>query len=243
MDKLLIGVLITKEVTGKKRKMCVVECPDCQNQRQVRYDSFMVLETTCCRSCVNLRRPTKPDDELFDWREYYHSKKGKLSHIYQQQKQRCSEKGWQLPTYTQEELLTWGLALPEYHELFEAWEASGYKKGLSPSIDRLDDYQSYSLTNIRMVSWDVNNRKGHTSQIIGDNTKNCLAVDQLNLDGDFIKRHHSIKAASREVGVDNSKIGNVCKGLPIKKGNGYTTPQTAGGFKWRYSLQPNPPSI
>lgn len=241
MDKLLIEVLAPTKVNGKTRKMCIVACPDCFAQRQVRCDSFKVLETTCCRTCTNLRRPTKPEEELFNWKEFYHSKEGKLAHMYQQHKQRSSKKGWPQPTYTQEELFAWGMALPHYHSLFNTWVSSGYARELSPSIDRLDDYLPYSLDNIRMVAWEENNHKGSYWQVIGKNTKNCLAVDQLTLDGQFIQRFHSCMAASRALNIDDSKIGIVCRGLPIKKGNRYSTPQTAGGYRWRFSTHPNPP--
>lgn len=240
MSKILVNVLPTQKVNGKTRQLCVVGCPDCKKRREIRYDAFHSAETTCCRSCTNLRRPTKPEEALFNWREYYHSKVGKLSHIFQDQRIRCKEKGWEPPQYTREALVEWGMARTEYHTLFDAWAASGFLRELSPSIDRLDDYKTYMFSNIRIVSWQENNDKGRHWQVIGKNTKNCLAVDQLDLKGNFIKRFHSAKAAARELSVDDSKIGQVCKALPVKKGSRMVTPQTAGGFKWRYSLQPNP---
>lgn len=240
MSKIWIERLPNRVVNNKVRLYCLVECPDCNKRREIRQDAFNAVDTTCCRSCTNLRRPTKPEEDLFNWEKHYHSKEGKLAHMYQQHKRRCSLKGWPQPSYSQEELITWGMSLTEYHEIFDAWTKSGYLKSLSPSIDRLDDYQSYSLNNIRMVTWDVNNKKGYHWQIVGKNTKNCLAVDQLTMDGVFIKRFHSIQAASRALNIDDSKIGGVCKGLPIKKRNGFSTPVSAGGFKWRYSTIPNP---
>lgn len=240
MDKILIEILPNKTVNGKPRSYCLIECPDCKKRREVRLDMFRSSETSCCRSCINLRRPTKSEEELFDWEAHYHSKEGKLAHAYQQQKQRCVKKGWPAPTYNQEELVTWGMSNPQYHALFEAWENSGFRKELSPSIDRLDDYTSYTLDNIQITSWKDNNHKGRYWQVIGENTKNSLAVDQLDMSGVFINRFHSIKAAARALSIDDSKIGNVCKGVPVKKGRGFSTPVSAGGFKWRYSTQPNP---
>lgn len=243
MDKLLIEVLPTKTVNGKTRTFCIVKCPDCQQHREIRLDAFHKLETTCCRSCVNLRRPTKDAKDLFDWKAYYHSKEGKLAHMYQQQRQRCLKKQWPQPTYTQEELISWGLSQSIYHTLFEIWETNDYQRELSPSIDRLDDYKSYTLDNIQLTAWRDNNAKGKHWQVIGINTKNSLAVDQLDMEGNFIQRHHSIKSAARLVNIDDAKICAVCKGVPVKKGSRYSTPVSAGGFKWRYSTIPNPPDI
>ena len=240
MDKILIEVLAPVSINGKWRQKCIVSCPDCSRQREIRYDAYKAAETSCCRTCINLRRPTKPEEELFDQKTYYHSKIGKLSSLFQQQKIRCKEKGWEAPKYSQEELTAWALALPIFHTLFDQWESSGFQKHLSPSIDRLDDYETYSLGNIQIVTWQENNDKGRYWQIVGKNTKNSLAVDQLSMDGVFLRRFHSIKEASRVVGTDNSKISGVCKGLPIKKGNRTTTPISAGGYKWRYSHVPNP---
>lgn len=242
MDKILIAELGVKTVGNTQRNMCLVECPDCSSQREIRQDSFKAVETTCCRSCVNLRRPTKPEEELFDWKSYYHSKVGKLAHLFQTQRVRCKEKGWDAPIYTQEELTEWGMSLPKFHDIFDAWVASDFQKSLSPSIDRLDDYKSYSLSNIRLVTWQENNDKGRYWQVIGLNTKNSIAVDQLTLNGRFIKRFHSVAAAGRALEIDNTKIGQVCRGLPVKKGNRMSTPKTAGGYMWRYSSVPNPPA-
>lgn len=239
MDKILIGAAYTKIVKEKNRTLQVVRCPDCSTEREVRADMVKNSETTCCRSCVNRRRDTKPKEELFCWKAYYHSKEGKLSHIYQGHRQRSQEKGWEMPPYTREELVHWAMTQTVYHKLFDGWEASGFIKNLSPSIDRLDDYKPYSLENIRLVTWQENNTKNHRWSREGVNNKRNIAVDQLNMCGEFIARHHSISEAARSVDLDGSRIGEVCRGLPIKKGKHFKTPLSTGGFKWRYSTEPN----
>ena len=50
-------------------------------------------------------------------------------------------------------------------------------------------------------------------------------VYQIDLDGEIIKRHESIKAASKEVGVDPKNIRAVLKGIQKK----------AGGYYWDYA--------
>lgn len=50
-------------------------------------------------------------------------------------------------------------------------------------------------------------------------------VVQLSLDNEYVKTYNSIKEASRELGLDDSSISNVCKGKKQK---------TCGGYKWMY---------
>lgn len=238
MERLLLNTF-TRRVKGKTREIAIVECPDCDGIREMRYDSYVIATTTCCRSCLNLRRPTKNEEDRFDWEAYYHSKLGKAAHIYQTQRLRCKTKGWPEPDYTREELIDWLLNSSTYHALFDAWEASGHQKHLAPSVDRLDDYKTYSLANTRIVTWQENNNRGRKDQVEGRNLKNCKAVDQLTLDGVFVQRFHSVSAAARFHQTDDSKIGAVCRGLPVKKGNKYVTPKTVKGFKWQYSAFPN----
>lgn len=224
MDQIILEY--TSQIVGdRKRKLAVVECPDCSEQRTVRVDSLKVNKTTCCRSCLNLRRPTKPEEELFNYKEYYRSKEGKLAHMYQAQKLRSKEKGWKQPDYTQKELIDWAMKQDLYHNLYADWKDSNYQKSLAPSIDRIDDYKPYSLDNIQLMTWDSNNTKGSYYQKIGKNQKNSKAVHQFDLDGNFIQEFHSLKDAERQTGVNNATISRACR-----------KPQcTAGGFRWSYS--------
>lgn len=243
MDKILIRQLPNKLLNGRLRLICLIECPDCSIQREVRFDSFKLSETTCCRSCSNLRRPTKSKEELFNGLLYRRSDIGRLAHIYTTQRSRCLLKGWPLPTYTQQELIDWGMTNPKYLTIYAAWKDSNYLKNLTPSIDRLDDYISYCFSNIRIVTWGVNNIKGHSDTISGNNTKRSKAVDQLSISGVFIRRFFSIADVSRKLSINKSHIGEVCSGRPIKKGGITRITLTAGGFKWRYSTVPNKHSI
>ena len=214
-----------KMVGNKIRKMTIIKCPDCLKEREVRYDSVKSSETTCCRSCLNLRRPTKPKEELFHWQKYYRSKVGKIAHAFQTHKLRSKEKGWQPPTYTREELIHWAMSQDSYHILFRNWEESNYSSNLSPSIDRIDDYGIYSFDNIQLITWEQNNHKGRHYQKIGLNRKNSIAVNQYTLDGDFLNSFHSLIEAERQTGVSNASISRVCR----------NPTHTAGGFKWEYA--------
>lgn len=224
MDKIIKDTFI--DTSGKRnRKSANVICPDCLTERTVRFDSLARNKTTCCRSCLNLRRETKATEDLFNWQDYYRSKEGRLAYIYQAQKARSKSKGWQKPSYTQQELIDWALAQEVYHSLYDTWVASNYLKHNSPSIDRIDDYGFYTLDNIQLMSWQANNDKGTHNQLIGLNTKNSVAVLQYDIKDNLIAEYFSMKEAERVTGISNASISRACK---------ETNNSLAGGFKWKY---------
>lgn len=64
----------------------------------------------------------------------------------------------------------------------------------------------------------------HRSNIL---KKGCIKkVKQYDLDGNFIKEWNSIMEIKRELGINNSNIGECCKGRR----------KTAGGYVWRELL-------
>lgn len=237
--KIKIRDLPSKIVNNKTRYYCEIKCPKCEKLRTTRLDTFKTCSTTFCRSCLNSLRPKKDKEDLFNQQNYYHSLKGKASNIYTAQLQKCKERSYSLPTYTREELIMYLLNNSQYIDLFNKWEKANFDKNLAPSVDRIDDYKSYSFNNIQLGTWQFNNDNFSKNTISGKTTKVCKAVDQLDLNGNFIKRFHSQQAAMRDTNVPSNKISAICVGKPVKKGNRYSTPRTAGGFKWRYSTVPN----
>jgi len=156
---------------------------------------------------------------------YKRSKVGLVSRIYNNQKTASDRRGYEHPTYTLVELREWLLSQNKYHELHAAWVKSNYEYGLSPSVDRLDDYVSYALNNVQLMTWDENNTKGNVDQKSGKLNKRNRAVSQFSLDGTFIESFHSGREASRMTGV--SKVSD-CVSNPGRN-------KTAGGFIWRYT--------
>jgi len=51
-------------------------------------------------------------------------------------------------------------------------------------------------------------------------------VDQLSMDGTYIKTWHGVHAAGRDLGIHGENISKVCKGERSH----------TGGFKWRYTV-------
>lgn len=238
MRKILLDTYIKGTLTNGKqrlREFAKIQCPDCMRVRDTRYDSYVASETTRCRACIMEKKPLKNKEDKFNRMEYYHTIQGKIYSVYHQQVSRSKKYTWQLPAYTKEQLLDWVLAQPTANLLFENWEKSNYAKHLAPSIDRLDDYKPYSLTNIQLTTWEYNNQKGKEHKLKGLNTKATKPVNQYTLGGEFVKKYHSMMEAQRQTGIDNAKISACCVGYRIAKG--YQKPvHTAGGFKWAYAV-------
>lgn len=116
-----------------------------------------------------------------------------------------------------------------YSDLWCAWVNSGYDKWLSPSVDRKDNTQSYTLSNIQLGTWKENLNKQKQDNIEGIYLHSgSKAVDQLTLDGEYIRSYPSVAIAARElngrrVGVSN--ITAVCSGKW----------HSAYGYKWRFA--------
>ena len=220
--------LILKEAYRKvgKRTYSLVQCPSCSSTRDVQVGNLKAQKSTFCRSCVNRLKSKYP--QVAD--KTYHTIGGRVSGMYSSQVSRSKKYGWNLPTYTRDELLDWVVNQPNYEQLFNDWKDSGFSQDRSLSIDRLDDYKPYSFDNIRLVDWETNNKKGSESQITGDNTKNCRAVRQLTMDGIPIQDFHSVKAAARTLGISATGIHEAAQGFRYNKSPAYS----AGGYKWEY---------
>lgn len=220
MDKILL-----KTLTTGKRKSYLVQCPDCNSTRPMRSDSYKNAATTCCRSCLNLRRPTKDPEDKFNYMEFYRSPRGKASHIYSFQVDKSKARNHEPPKYTREELIDFLLNSEIYLTLFNQWKESGYLRDLAPSVDRLDDYETYSFDNIQVITWAENNKKYQEDVKNGKTTKVCRSVVQMDLEGNVIKEFYSVMQAQRETGIRNSHIIDVCRGRRSRTGN----------FLWRYA--------
>jgi len=154
----------------------------------------------------------------------YRSINGLTGKIYRTQKATSKRRGHKLPDYTLIELRKWILIQPNFYKLYNDWIESVYSTNLIPSCDRLDDYKPYTLSNLRLVTWKINNDKGRNDMRNGINNKNSKAVIQFNKSGDTIKEYYSIAQAKRETGINDTHISLNCLNKRI----------SAGGFVWKY---------
>ena len=103
---------------------------------------------------------------------------GRLVIMFNSAKTASKNRGMDAPTFTFEELKQFANG-GSYNKLYKAWEASGFDTELTPSIDRMDTNTSYTIKNIRFVTWKKNkdlnmleiskpvlriDDKGHTKQ-------------------------------------------------------------------------------
>lgn len=202
--------------------------PECTRCGETNPAEFHVGKRTICKSCVSTqikeRKKTIP---------------GLTRKIYFNQLATSKKAGRPPPAYTYEQLHDWITTNPNFPALHSAWVASGRQMDLIPSVDRLDNTQSYDLNNIQLVTW----KQNHTNQGIQHRSGQYLhkaskGVRQLDLDGNFIMEHPSVACALRHVKGTHSQtngkrqsisnITNVCNGIW----------PTAYKYKWEwvYSL-------
>jgi len=166
-----------------------------------------------CKSCFNKRV-----------KNIRRTKDGLISRIYSHQKGNSKRRGHNPPTYTKGELKDWLFNKQEFHELFYIWAESGYDKLSLPSCDRIDDYLSYSIDNIQLITWGENNIKGHNDRKNGINNKLSKAVLSINKITREEKEYYSISQASRETNIARYSIWNSCN----------DTSKLAGGCYWKF---------
>lgn len=157
-------------------------------------------------------------------KEYRHTKSGLICRIYNGQKKVSKRRGHDLPTYTLQELRNWCFNQEIFHELFEAWEESGFRITLTPSCDRMNDYEGYSLDRLQLMTWSKNCKKGNTDRRNGINNKVSKSVIGKNkITGDEVE-FYSGREASRETGIFQSSISACCTGKT----------KSAGGYYWKF---------
>lgn len=166
-----------------------------------------------CKKCV-LESNSKRDK----------TKIGLTARMYAHQRGASRKRGYSYPNYNLTDLREWVFNQSNFHYLYDKWVESGYNKNKIPSIDRLDDYESYNFNNIRLITWEENKNKGHFCRKNGLNNKDCKAVLQFTLKGEFVSEYYSQHDAYRKTGIFQASISRVC--LKEQK--------TAGGYIWKY---------
>lgn len=156
--------------------------------------------------------------------KYVRTKKGVVTKIYSGQSRSSKVRGDLSQNYSKEEFKGWLFSQKNWDGLYNNWVESGYQKDLKPSVDRKDDYLPYTLNNIQLMTWKENRMKYYRDAKNGKNNKQNKVVIQYDLDGNAIKEYYSASQASRELGINVSHIGEVCRGGR----------KTSGGFKWKY---------
>jgi len=152
------------------------------------------------------------------WVEYSHSMTGVITKIWNNQVNNTKRRNMSPPNYTKRELIHW-LYDNGFVELYREYRKSGYVKDKVPSCDRLDDYQSYSLGSLRLVTWRENYMTAHKDRTSGVNNKHSKAVDKFTLDGVYVESYWSMAKAERENGLGSGMVSCCCHGQITHAGN------------------------
>ena len=166
-----------------------------------------------CKDCKNLLK-----------KKLRRTKEGFAVKAYGTQIRNSNHRGHPLPSYTKEEFRDWLFGQEKFHVLHKKWVESDYDTSIIPSVDRKDDYKPYTFDNIQLMTWGDNLKKFHRDLSLGLNRKPLRAVIQMDLHGNVIAEHYSVREAERRTGVRNSGINVCCRGK-------YTQ---SGGFKWKF---------
>jgi len=143
--------------------------------------------------------------------------------MYSSQKSSSRKRCHNHPEYSKVELKNWLINQGKFLPIYNTWVDSGYKKELTPSVDRLNDRCGYKFENIRLVTWGIN-VKSYYSSVRDGSSKICRPVLQFDKSGEFIREFATMKKA--EV-ITSINVGSICR---CCRGQG----KSAGGFIWRY---------
>lgn len=100
-------------------------------------------------------------------KKYEKTRKGFLMRCYRNMKSRVEgiqKRGYDhyfgKPILRREDFYTWALDSPDFNKLFEAWEEANYSRRLTPSINRINPDEGYTLDNIEWITQSENSRLG-----------------------------------------------------------------------------------
>lgn len=161
--------------------------------------------------------------------EWSRTKKGLCFNIYSDQRKNSKNRGHRPPEYTRDELYEWLMSNTNFHNLYNEWKQSKFKRHLRPSVDRKYDDIHYCMSNIQIMTFRDNEKKFQKSM------RECKVihkvnpqkkVNQISKDGNYIiATYGSMQEASRETNLSQGNISMVCSGQR----------KTTGGFRWEYA--------
>lgn len=161
-----------------------------------------------------------------DWERKRRSKRWVVTTIYHWEIHSSIRRWYEKPKYTRTELYEWCIAQDLYHELYGIRKSWGYKKNNKPSIDRINDYKSYTLDNIQLMTCEQNIKKEYNNRIIWINNKTNCEVVWVNVETMEEVIFHSAAEATRVLAIDSSSIIKCC----------HWKRETAWGYKWTKTL-------
>lgn len=120
-----------------------------------------------------------------------------ITQTYSSIRYKSKRRGDKIPLITKIELRKW-LFENGLEKKWIRYIESNFDKKLKPSIDRIDDYGVYEFSNMQLITWYENNKKGSNGLKHHRNSKNknlqkpCIVIDK---DGISVKFESRIDAA------------------------------------------------
>jgi hypothetical protein len=140
------------------------------------------------------------------------------------QKITSKKRGHVAPAYTRNELHKWLMANPIFHDLYEGWVNSGYKKEFAPSCDRKSSLLPYTFSNIQLVPF-AQNLKNENEEMMKGIIGRAIPVMGINRTSGRIVTFVSGSEAQRKMGIHKNHISACCLGQR----------KSAGNYTWRYT--------
>ena len=175
-----------------------------------------------CKECTKLDSKNNEKNNSKSELSYCKTEKGVIRVIYKTQVFNSKRRGHELPEYTKEQLSIW-LYNNGFKELYDIWKNSNFNKKLKPSCDRQNDFKNYSLDNIKLTTWDNNNKNQITDRYMGGSTsgKICKKLLQLDSNKNLIAEYVSFNSARRSMKYSMERA--------IRSGR-----KDRNGFYWMY---------
>lgn len=185
--------------------MICLKCNQEKTEKEMRKNGYY------CRDCDNKSA-----------KEYRRTKRGRLIQMYNDQLKNSKVRGYDMPVYTRDEFIDYMLNSDKFNKIYENWENSNFNQNLSPSVDRIDEYSTYTYENIQIVTWHENNMLAYQRRKDGLNNKQSKEIAKV-LNGVVIEVYYSINQAARENNTTARHISEVA----------HKKRKQAGGYDWK----------
>ena len=186
--------------------MCTKICKECKVEKSINdfYKQNKMRDglSNLCKECKSKSSKNRRDTNKLDprWVEkernrsrenkfkYYRTENGLLIHKFSKMKSKSLERGHTLPEFTFEEFVKWCYE-NDFLSLFTEWKDNNYIESLSPSIDRINPSIGYVFENMRLITWEGNEKYNHYVRKNITSNKNIMSVklDRLWGNSKFIK--------------------------------------------------------
>lgn len=149
------------EASGVK----IRHCPSCDREIVYTYRGYSAA-VIANRPCKNCWQKANRKQRGYDRKYERGTKGGFLMRVYRNMKSRVlgvqkreREIYFGLEILPKDQFYAWSMSDNGFHVLFENWVASGRKRNLAPSIDRVDDFGGYVHGNMEWITQGENSSK------------------------------------------------------------------------------------